>query len=111
MVSRVFGIHQLMLRAGANAAEFERFYTREFAPSLPSGWRISLFKGFQGDREGRYAELLEVDSLEEFRRIFSGFDVATEEGQRWRDAHTELGAKYLSYVAQYLATDYLEVER
>ena len=93
-MARVIGFHQLMLRTGANAAEFERFYTQEFAPSLPPGWRITLLKGFQGDREGRYAVLLDVDSLEEFRRIYSGFDVATEEGQRWRDANAELVARY-----------------
>src|SRR4051812_39626347 len=60
-MARVFGIHELTLKADANVAEFERFVSDEFntmTSPLP-GWTVSIVKGDRGDNVGNYLLMLE----------------------------------------------------
>src|SRR4051794_16213157 len=53
---RMIGIHQLELKPGITAEQFEQFLAREFQHQrTPSGWKTSILKGDRGERTGRYA--------------------------------------------------------
>ncbi len=62
-MAKVVGIHELDLKPGASADEFERFYREEVVPGPQlSGVQTSLLKGDRGVRNGKYLLLIEIDS-------------------------------------------------
>jgi hypothetical protein len=96
-MGKVYGLHRLELRPGANVEAFERF-VRETLPQLPPlpGWRFALLKGERGEQVGAYLFLVEIDSLAERDRVSlpSGL---TEEGNQWIDKARPLLEQWRQY--------------
>ncbi len=67
-MSKVYGMHRLTLKPGADAEEFERV-VQECYPALDRipDMRWRLLKGYEGDRQGKYLALYEFDSVERLR--------------------------------------------
>jgi hypothetical protein len=72
-MAKIYSLHEIELRPGVTPEEFERFLTQEYiAGELPPppGWKVSYLKANRGGRDGKYAVLIEVDSVEERDRLF-----------------------------------------
>jgi hypothetical protein len=81
-MAKVFGIHEIELRPGVTAEEFERFITEAIAPLSPfQGWNFHLAKGDRGARTGKYALIFEIESVEA-RDRYAPKSGASEEAQR-----------------------------
>jgi hypothetical protein len=80
-VAKVYGIHPIELKPGVSVAEFEQFIHGEGAPlfQTPNGAKVSILKGDRGARAGRYAVLLEFDSVEARNQTFPTADQSTVE--------------------------------
>lgn len=69
-MAKVFGIHELELKPGAAAEEFERFMLEDVGNLPPlAGTRTYLLKGDRGIRDGKYAFLFEFESQETRDRL------------------------------------------
>jgi hypothetical protein len=71
-MAKVYGIHPIELKPGVSAAEFEQFIRGEGAAlfQTPNGAKSSVLKADRGARAGRYAVLLEFDSVEARNQMF-----------------------------------------
>jgi hypothetical protein len=109
-VSKIFGLHEVELRAGADPGEYERFLAEEMAPlpMLP-GWRAHLLRGERGEREGRFAVLYEVESIEGRDRYFPAAEQPSEEFRRYLEQHPDVArvmAKSEEFESGERVTDY-----
>ena len=75
-MAKVYGIHLIELKPGVSVAEFEQFIQGEGAAlfQMPNGAKSSVLKGDRGARAGRYAVLLEFDSVEARNQTFPTAD-------------------------------------
>ena len=90
-MAKVFGIHEVELRPGVTAEEFERFLTQEYIPGaapLPAGWQVSYLKGNRGERVGKFAILFEIASVEDRDRLFTVGGEGSTEFQQWLQQQT-----------------------
>jgi hypothetical protein len=65
-MARVLGIHQLELKPGVDEQAFEKFVTDTFAPlfhQYEPRLAAYLMKGDRGERAGRYALVIEIESV------------------------------------------------
>ena len=72
-MAKVFSIHEVELRPGVTAEEFERFLKTEYmsgALPMPIGWSVAYLQGNRGIRAGKYVVLYEVASVEERDNFF-----------------------------------------
>ena len=71
-MAKVYGIHPLELKPGVTEAEFEQFIHGEGAAlfQIANGAKNFVVKGDRGVRAGRYAVLLEFDSVEVRNQVF-----------------------------------------
>ena len=71
-MAKVFGLHELELKPGVNEKEFETFVTDEVTPLYQRvpGQVAYLMKGDRGERTGKYALVIEIESLEVRDRIY-----------------------------------------
>jgi hypothetical protein len=62
-MAKVYGLHEIELRPGADPAEFEQLVA---APEVEQfeGWTAHLLKGERGERTGKYMLLIEIESIE-----------------------------------------------
>jgi len=82
-MAKVFGIHEIELRPGVSAEEFERFFTEAIAPlQLYQGWNAHLTKADRGARAGKYALIFEIESVEARNRYAPESGAPSEEAQR-----------------------------
>jgi len=82
-MAKVFGIHEIELRPGVTAEEFERFYTEATAQLPPrQGWNFHLAKADRGARAGKYVLIIEIESVEARNRYAPESGAASEEAQR-----------------------------
>jgi hypothetical protein len=113
-MAKVFGIHHLELKPGADAAEFERIVSDEFnaLPRFP-GWQLSIVKGERGENVGKYVLLFEIESLETRNRDSPGDGTYSPEGEKWRGTAAPTFDKLSSYLTTPLAsgvfTDYVTI--
>lgn len=66
-MARVLGIHRLELKPGVDEQAFERFITETFAPlyhQFEPRQVAHLMKGDRGEQAGKYALLIEIESVE-----------------------------------------------
>ena len=70
-MAKVFGIHELELRPGVTPEQFDQFVRDEVAraPTQPV-WTIHVLKGDRGARDGKFAVLMEIESVETRDRLF-----------------------------------------
>ena len=62
VMAKIFSIHEYELGPSVNAEEFERRLT-QWLLSLPTppGWKVYYLKGTKGERQGKYALMLEIE--------------------------------------------------
>jgi hypothetical protein len=82
-VAKVIGIREVMLRPNVRIEDFERFLVEKYLPAwrLP-GMRSSVLKGVRGDREGRYLNLIEFDTVETYDRYYPAYGAESEIAER-----------------------------
>lgn len=63
-MAKVYGIHEIELRPGADPAAFEQLFAdgAELDASF-EGWTPYLLKGERGERKGKYLVMIEIESL------------------------------------------------
>jgi hypothetical protein len=82
-IAKLFGVHEIELLPGVSEADFERFVNAEFLPlSGMEGWTGYLAKGDRGERAGKYAVILEIESAAARDRYSPGTNEFSEEAQR-----------------------------
>ena len=90
-MAKVISIHEIELRPGVTAEDFERFLTAEYLPGvapMPPGWSVAYLKGDRAERAGKFAVLFEVDSVEVRDRFFTSSGEPSAELQYWRKQRT-----------------------
>ena len=113
-MAKVFGIHHLELKPGADAAEFERIVRDELntLSRLP-GWQFSIVKGERGENVGKYVLIFEIESLEVRNRDSPSDGTFSPEFQKYLDTIAPTFDKFSSYLTAPLArgvfTDYVTV--
>ena len=82
-MAKVLGVSEVDLNPGVSAQEFEQFLT-ETLPQLPKGAGIKLYflKADRGDRNGKYLQVIEMDSVETRDRYWPNPGQPSEEGAR-----------------------------
>ena len=60
---KVYGIHEIELRPGADPAAFERLCAEGARMVGFEGWKPILLKGERGARKGKYLMIVEIESL------------------------------------------------
>ena len=109
-MAKVYALHEITLKPGVNAQDFERFLTELLAAMPLSGVTNHLVKGDRGKRAGQYALLSEYDSEETRNRYYptegsqgEGMEAPTQEVmEKWASfSPTALGdpETYTDYVA------------
>ena len=72
-MSKVYSLHMIALKAGANGPDFERYFREEIgAVPGPSGLTMRLLKGDRGDRKGNYLLMFEFESDVTTKSAFPG---------------------------------------
>ena len=108
-MAKVFSIHSLDLRPGVQEAEFERF-VREKLLSLVDfpGEKLSVLKGDRGERAGKYAILVEIDSVETRDRYYPGDGLSAEaqalvaQQENWQKIADEFGTYITDSITDYV---------
>ncbi len=115
-MARVYSLHTIALKAGADGAEFERFFHEVFEPGpKPSGLTMRLLKGDRGDRAGKYLLMFEMESAERRAQLFPepgpGARHVSDEVMQWMAGGGEALAKWNQFATPFdtLYTDYVEV--
>ena len=63
-MAKVYGIHEIELRPGADPAAFEQLFADGAnLDASYEGWTPYLLKGERGERKGKYIMLVEIESL------------------------------------------------
>jgi hypothetical protein len=84
---RLVCIHEVELAEGADPAEFERLFTEGAAELTLPGWKVQLLSGDRGVRAGKYAYLMEIESVDARDRFFPQDGAESEEFDRWLAEH------------------------
>jgi hypothetical protein len=93
-MAKVFGIHEIELRPGVTAEEFEQFYREEASQAATlEGWKGYLLKGDRGEREGKYVFLVEIESIEARDRYSPTPDETSEEAKRIVESSADVWEK------------------
>jgi hypothetical protein len=71
-MAKVFGLHAIELKPGVDEQAFETFFTEEIAPLYQRvpGQMCYLLKGDEGEREGRYLVMIEIESPERRNQLY-----------------------------------------
>jgi hypothetical protein len=115
-MSKVYSLHMIALKAGANGPDFERFFSEQIgAVPGPSGLTMRLLKGDRGDREGKYLLMFEIESVERRDALFPQAGPAarkmSDEVMQWMGAAGPSLARWNEYATPFdiISTDYKEV--
>lgn len=97
-MARVVSVHEVELHEGVASADFERFVVEEFLTALAlPGVTAHLCKGDWGERGGKYALIMEIDSLEARNRYFPRMNEVSEEGRQLLEPVFALMEKWASF--------------
>ena len=71
-MAKVLGMHKVELKPGVDEREFEEFICNEVIPiyGRVPGQTVRLLRGDQGERDGKYMVLIEIDSPERRDEIY-----------------------------------------
>jgi hypothetical protein len=108
-MAKIFGFTPLELRPGVEEQEFVKFFVEQYAPlGAKLGWKGYVLKGDRGERDGKYACIWEIPSVEQRDRYVPGQDKLTAEGVRLLGSEfKELNKKLDTYVTDWPNTDYI----
>jgi hypothetical protein len=115
-MSKVYSLHMIALKAGANGPDFERYFREEIgAVPGPSGLTMRLLKGDRGDRKGNYLLMFEFESDERRNQLFPEAGPAAHqmsaEVMQWMAGAGPTLARWNENATPFdmIYTDYLEV--
>ena len=101
-MAKVYGLHQIQLRSGMKAEDFEKFVTEEWYPlPQPEGVSNYLLKGVKGRDEGKYLFMVEIESVERYEQLYP-----SEEVRQWQETHAAVWDKAGTMIRR-IYTDYL----
>lgn len=114
--NEVICIHDLQLRPGADAKEFESFVMKELAPlyNQMQGQQLFLAKGDRGIRNGQYALIITLVSVENRDRIYPPDIGFSEEFTEIMEGKEEMWDKFSSMAEGFDGsshTDYVVVRQ
>src|SRR5262245_56822861 len=94
-MTKVFALHEVELRPGVSAEEFETFFATEIgdAPIYP-GWWAQLLQADRGARAGKYLVMFEIESVELRDRYFPTAGERSEEAWQYTHRHPEITAMF-----------------
>ena len=115
-MAKVYSLHMIALKAGANGEDFERYFREEFlaGPPLP-GMKWRLLRGDRGDRAGKYLLMIEVESTSRRSYLFPvpgpSAPEAADELMQWVGAMGSVLARWDQYATPFdmIFTDYVDV--
>ncbi len=83
-MAKVYGVQEIELRPDVTEAEFERYFREEIGTieRVFPGFKMCLAKSDRGARNGKYAIVIEIESVEARNRMNPMPDVVSEEAQR-----------------------------
>jgi hypothetical protein len=81
-MAKVFSIHELALKPGVTAEEFEQFANEVGNFGLP-GWKCYFVKGSRGARAGQYDVIMEFASVERRDQLYPTEGTMNEEVQQY----------------------------
>jgi hypothetical protein len=97
-MGKVYGIHVLKFKAGANTEEYERFYRDRVASMRIPGMQAHLLRADRGSDVGTYVELLEFDGTEARDRLFPVADQLPPELEEQLGPVMEQSARWLESI-------------
>ncbi len=111
-MSKVFGLHTIALKPGADAKDFEKFVADAVSafPPFP-GVEFYLLKGDRGDRAGGYLWAIEFESVEARQRYFPAPNEMSPEAQQLMASWAPIFEKWETYATpiNVIYTDYTDV--
>jgi hypothetical protein len=112
-MTKIFEVIPIELRPGANEGDFERFWIEEFASlGRRLDWVGHLARSDRGERDGRYAVIWEIPSVELRDRYYSARDEPTQEMLNLLESDFKgLVDKLFTFVEEWPFTDYVEIEK
>ena len=115
-MTKVFALHEVELRPGVSAEEFETFFATQIGsePIYP-GWWAQLLKADRGQRAGKYLIMFEIESVEVRNRYFPTAGERSEEARQFTQQHPEIAAMFekwssLASPPGEVYTDYIVVD-
>ena len=115
-MAKLFGVHQVELKPGVTAEEFEKFVKEEWSSfDFRPGWNLHHLKGIRGERDGQYLILAEVESVETRDKYLTADGKDSEEAKQFLEAHPENAKwfeKFHSLASDFndTYTDYVELD-
>jgi hypothetical protein len=118
-MAKVYGIHEVELCPGVTEQEFEKYVNEEVMRlSMYPGWKATLVKADRGAREGKYAFLFEIDSVEARDRFSPTPNGRSDEARAFDAEHAATEQPIVDKWSRYMTTmvgvntvfsDYVEV--
>ena len=94
-MTKVFALHEVELRPGVSAEEFETFFATEIGSSpIYPGWWAQLLRADRGARAGKYLVIFEIESVGLRDRYFPTPGERSEEAQQFTHQHPEIAAMF-----------------
>ena len=114
-MAKVYGLHQLELKAGVDALAFETYFTHELGPVLRHlpGQTTYFTKGDRGARDGRYLLIIEIETVERRDALYPIAGGGGEEFDRLFADNRATMEKLFTFVEAFpdpQFTDYVVVE-
>ena len=105
-MAKLFCIHEIELFPGVNESEFARFLKQEVYKLYgEAGWKFTLLKGDRGQRTGKLAMLIEIESIEQRDHFVPSHNVVSEEAKQWAKDRKELEDAVTKKLASFSPTD------
>ena len=99
-MGKIIGIHQIELKPGVSPEEFERFLREEWrAPTPFAGWKVSVTRGDRGEGSGKYAVIIEIESVAARDRYVPVPGQPSEEARRANTGRQALGEQWARYAS------------
>jgi hypothetical protein len=114
-MAKVFGIHELELRPGVTPEQFEQFLREVVAKSsTPPPWTERILKGDRGARAGKFALLIELESVEARDRVFPSEGKLSGEVEQYLAATSAISEQWAALATMpgdsgTTWTDYVEI--
>lgn len=81
-MAKVYGIHEVELCPGVTGQALEKYFVEELQPQpFYPGWKLQLVKADRGERAGKYAVLIEIESVEARDRIAPSGESLSDEAR------------------------------
>ena len=112
-MAKVFGVWPVELADGVLGEDFEKFWLEEYGPlGLKLGWISHVCKADRGERNGKYAVIWEIPSVERRNRFAPEQDKFSDELIQLLGPEFDILNKKLDkLITGAPSTDYVELSR